>query len=92
MAAVQIGKLLGARVVAVVTGPDKVPFVSRQGADHVIDASALKQPLHQAIKAAAPKGAPPARTCCLLIPLSRNKNPTVQACEWTCSEPAGACP
>ena len=66
VAACQIGKALGATVVAVVNGQDKLDFLRTLGVAHVIDASALSGPgssgnkglpLHIAIKAVAPKGA-----------------------------------
>lgn len=58
-AAVQISKLLGARVVAVTKGADKAAYLQRLGADAVIDtaaAAATGQRLHKLVAAAAPKG------------------------------------
>jgi NADPH2:quinone reductase len=37
LAAVQIGKALGARVIATAGGPEKLEIARREGADHVID-------------------------------------------------------
>ncbi|MEW5301471.1 MAG: hypothetical protein WDW36_004330 [Sanguina aurantia] len=58
LAAVQISKLLGATVVAVVSSPEKAAFLRQQGADVVIDSSAATAtaPLASLIKQAAPKG------------------------------------
>eukprot|EP00775_Hariotina_reticulata_P012009 gene12009-12153_t len=58
-AAVQISKLLGARVVAVTAGGDKAAYLKRLGADDVIDTAApgaQGKKLHKLIAAAAPKG------------------------------------
>lgn len=54
----QISKLLGARVVAVVSSPEKAAFLKQQGADEVIDSSTATStsPLASLIKQAAPKG------------------------------------
>jgi hypothetical protein len=54
----QIGKLLGARVVAVTSGAAKADYLRSLGADAVVDAAAAPAgaPLHKLIKAAAPKG------------------------------------
>jgi NADPH2:quinone reductase len=37
MAAIQIGKALGARIIATAGSPDKLEFCRRQGAEHVVD-------------------------------------------------------
>ena len=58
----QIGKALGARVVAVARGPDKCAVLEGLGADLVIDTSTLQQPLKAAIKEVAPKGT--TSSCC----------------------------
>lgn len=65
-AAVQIGKIIGARVVAVTSGATKAEYLRGLGADDVIDAAAAAAslgpkgaggpPLHKLIRAAAPKG------------------------------------
>ncbi|GBF97766.1 quinone oxidoreductase [Raphidocelis subcapitata] len=57
-AAVQIGKLVGARVVAVTSGAAKADYLRGLGADAVVDAAAAPKgtPLHKLIRAAAPKG------------------------------------
>ena len=52
----QIGKAVGARVIAVARGPDKCAVLEGLGADLVIDTSMLQQPLKAAIKQVAPKG------------------------------------
>jgi NADPH2:quinone reductase len=39
-AAIQVGKLLGARVIAVASTPEKRAFAERMGADHAIDSAA----------------------------------------------------
>jgi NADPH2:quinone reductase len=52
----QIGKALGACVIAVARGPDKCAVLEGLGADLVIDTSTLRQPLKAAIKEVAPKG------------------------------------
>ncbi|KAF6260847.1 hypothetical protein COO60DRAFT_838483 [Scenedesmus sp. NREL 46B-D3] len=57
-AAVQISKLLGARVVAVTSGADKAAYLRQLGADAVVDTAApaaAGQRLHKLIAAAAPK-------------------------------------
>jgi NADPH2:quinone reductase len=48
-AAIQIGKMLGARVVAAVSSEAKAGFVAEQGADHVIryDQENLRERIHQ---------------------------------------------
>ncbi|KAG2434122.1 hypothetical protein HXX76_007849 [Chlamydomonas incerta] len=59
VAALQLAKLAGAKVVAVAGGAAKADFLRAQGADAVVDseaAAAAKTPLHKAIKQAAPKG------------------------------------
>ncbi|WIA34847.1 hypothetical protein OEZ86_013145 [Tetradesmus obliquus] len=58
-AAVQISKLLGARVVAVTSGADKAAYLAQLGADAVVDTAApaaAGQRLHKLVAAAAPKG------------------------------------
>eukprot|EP00878_Enallax_costatus_P026501 GHUV01028443.1.p1 GENE.GHUV01028443.1~~GHUV01028443.1.p1 ORF type:complete len:293 (+),score=92.02 GHUV01028443.1:330-1208(+) len=56
-AAVQISKVLGARVVAVTSGANKVEYLKAIGADAVVDtAVAGGQKLHKQIAAVAPKG------------------------------------
>jgi hypothetical protein len=57
----QIGKIVGARVVAVTSGATKAEFLRGLGADAVVDAAAAPPgtPLHKLIKAVAPKGAAP---------------------------------
>lgn len=57
-AAVQIGKLVGAHVVAVTSGAAKVEYLRGLGADAVVDAAAAPEgvPLHKLIRAAAAKG------------------------------------
>jgi NADPH-dependent curcumin reductase CurA len=55
----QISKLLGAKVVAVTSGADKVSYLKQIGADAVVDTAApaaAGQRLHKLIAAAAPKG------------------------------------
>ncbi|GJS78816.1 quinone oxidoreductase-like protein 2 [Tanacetum coccineum] len=39
LSAVQIGKIIGATVIAVARGPEKVEFLQSMGADHVVDLS-----------------------------------------------------
>uniref|UniRef100_A0A7S0S512 Enoyl reductase (ER) domain-containing protein n=1 Tax=Chlamydomonas leiostraca TaxID=1034604 RepID=A0A7S0S512_9CHLO len=58
VAAVQIAKVIGAKVIAVTQGAQKCDFLRQQGADAVIDTSTMskEQPLHKLIKAHAPKG------------------------------------
>ena len=57
LAAVQLGKVLGARVVAVARGQDKMRVLERAGADACIDSAALGETLlRDAIKKAAPGG------------------------------------
>ncbi|GAX72670.1 hypothetical protein CEUSTIGMA_g126.t1 [Chlamydomonas eustigma] len=59
VAACQIGKIMGAKVIAVVNGKEKVEFLQTLGVDHVFDASQYSpaaQPLHQAIKATVRQG------------------------------------
>lgn len=58
LAAVQIGKVLGATVIAVDLGEEKMRFLKQQGADVTIDASTAtkEKPLSALIKAHAPKG------------------------------------
>ncbi len=62
VAACQIGKAIGARVVAVAGGREKVEFLRRLGCVDVVDSTAFGDPtakgqeLHKAIKAVAPKG------------------------------------
>ncbi|KAI8473312.1 MAG: hypothetical protein J3K34DRAFT_411610 [Monoraphidium minutum] len=57
-AAVQIGKLVGARVIAVTSGAAKADYLRGLGSDAVVDAAAAPPgtPLHKLIRAAAPKG------------------------------------
>ena len=56
-AAVQLSKLLGARVVAVTRGKEKAAYLTRLGADAVVDTEAATgQRLHKLVAAAAPKG------------------------------------
>ncbi|KIY97737.1 hypothetical protein MNEG_10225 [Monoraphidium neglectum] len=57
-AAVQIGKLVGARVIAVTSGAAKADYLRGLGADAVVDAAAAPEgaPLHKLIRAVAPKG------------------------------------
>ncbi|KAL6780880.1 hypothetical protein ACKKBG_A08850 [Auxenochlorella protothecoides x Auxenochlorella symbiontica] len=55
LAAVQLGRALGARVVAVARGPEKGVVLRAAGADAVIDSAAAGK-LRDAIKAAAPRG------------------------------------
>ena len=52
----QIGKAVGAKVIAVARGPDKCAALEGLGADLVIDSATPKEPLRAAIKAVAPKG------------------------------------
>lgn len=52
----QIGKAVGAHVIAVARGRDKCAVLEGLGADLVIDSAALKEPLRIAIKSVAPKG------------------------------------
>lgn len=55
----QISKVLGARVVAVTSGSDKVEYLKSLGADAVVDTAegaARGQKLHKMIAAVAPKG------------------------------------
>lgn len=40
LTAVELGKLMGARVIAVARGPEKLAVAARAGADHLIDSSA----------------------------------------------------
>jgi NADPH2:quinone reductase len=54
-AAVQIAQAAGAYVIAIVTGPEKAAFVSRLGADVVIDRSTSADVVTE-IKAVAPNG------------------------------------
>jgi len=56
VAAVQIGKLLGAKVIAVARGRDKTVMLDHLGADLVIDSGAVSKPLKQRIKSVAPQG------------------------------------
>ncbi|GLC40695.1 hypothetical protein PLESTB_000031800 [Pleodorina starrii] len=59
VAALQLARLAGARVVAVAAGPAKAAFLRDQGADAVLDSEELAAggtPLHKALRAAAPKG------------------------------------
>ncbi|KAG2491901.1 hypothetical protein HYH03_009853 [Edaphochlamys debaryana] len=59
VAAVQLSRLAGARVVAVAAGKAKADFLKAQGADAVIDTEAVAasgRALHVAIREAAPKG------------------------------------
>lgn len=58
LAAVQMGKLLGARVIAVATGAGKADVLRRCGADAVVDAAECgpERPLHEAIRQHAPRG------------------------------------
>ncbi len=62
----QIGKAVGARVIAVARGPDKCAALEGLVADLVIDSATLKEPLRAAIKAVAPKGGRQAHlvACC----------------------------
>jgi NADPH-dependent curcumin reductase CurA len=55
----QIGKLVGARVIAVTSGAAKADYLRGLGADAVVDAAAAPEgaPLHKLIRAVAPKGA-----------------------------------
>ena len=52
----QIGKAVGAHVIAVARGRHKCAVLEDLGADLVIDSAALKEPLRVAIKSVAPKG------------------------------------
>ena len=52
----QVGKVLGAKVVAVARGPAKVALLEELGADLVLDSASLKLPLRAAVKEIAPKG------------------------------------
>lgn len=52
----QLGKVHGAKVVAVARGADKMAVLRDAGADACIDSLAIEGPLRDAIKAAAPEG------------------------------------
>jgi len=52
VAAIQIGKMLGARVVAAASSPEKLAFCKENGADEVIDYT--KEDLKERAKAFAP--------------------------------------
>lgn len=52
----QIGKLLGAKVIAVARGRDKTVMLDHLGADLVIDSGVVSKPLKQRIKSVAPQG------------------------------------
>lgn len=56
VAAVQIGKMLGAKVVAVARGRQKMAVLDQLGADLTIDSGAGSKPLKQRIKSIAPSG------------------------------------
>lgn len=56
VAAVQIGKLLGAKVIAVARGKEKCAMLSQLGADLVVDSGIVSKPLRARIKSAAPQG------------------------------------
>ncbi|GJX60158.1 quinone oxidoreductase-like protein 2 [Tanacetum coccineum] len=49
LSAVQIGKIIGATVIAVARGPEKVKFLQSMGADHVVDLS--KEGLIESVRA-----------------------------------------
>lgn len=56
VAAVQIGKMLGAKVIAVARGRDKMAMLDQLGADLAIDSGLASKPLKQRIKSIAPSG------------------------------------
>lgn len=53
----QIGKLLGAKVIAVARGRDKTAMLGQLGADLVVDSGVVSKPLKHRIKSVAPQGA-----------------------------------
>jgi NADPH2:quinone reductase len=56
LAAVQIGKAIGARVIALVSSPDRVEFAQKAGADHVFCHQQDDDWKHQVLGATGPAG------------------------------------
>jgi NADPH2:quinone reductase len=56
LAAVQIGKAIGARVIALVSGPDRLEFARQAGADHVVCHQHNEGWKRQVLDAAGPGG------------------------------------